>query len=260
MPACKTSAPSTLKVLYSTRPPLTLNFTLPFTPTNCFVLSALVADARSEGQHADEIAPVQGRLLDLLRGDDLVDLGLFGFHMANAFANDLDFFGTGGRWFERAIHFNFLVRGENQILGREVLEALDGNLEGVGSGSRVEEVLTLRIGGGGLSCARRAGERDDRIREHRVRLVGDGAENLGLALFVRGAFEWVRRPRSPACWAALRRLAAREFARSLEPDRARSAPARSPSEPAPPELASGKQNAIDKAGSSQETHLRTKSL
>src|SRR5260370_33479204 len=66
------------------------------------ILSALIADAGSEGQHADEIAPVQWRLLHLLRGDDLVDLGPLSFDMANTLAHNLDFLGTGCRWFARA--------------------------------------------------------------------------------------------------------------------------------------------------------------
>src|ERR1700686_1952860 len=132
----------------------------PFHADQSLILSALIADSRGEGQHADEIAPVQRRLLHLLRGDNLVDLRLFGFDMANTLAHNLDFLGTGCRWFERAIHFNFLVGSENQILGREILESLGGNFERVGSRSSIDEVLTLCIAGGGLSYARRVRERD----------------------------------------------------------------------------------------------------
>src|SRR5882762_157392 len=80
------------------------------------ILSALIADSRGKGQHTDEIAPVQRRLLHLLRGDNLVNLCLFGFDMANTLTHNLDFLWTGCRWFERSIHFNFLVGSENQIL------------------------------------------------------------------------------------------------------------------------------------------------
>src|ERR1700680_3305872 len=153
------------------------------------ILSALIADARREGQHADEIAPVQWRLLHLLRGDNLVDLRLFGFDMANTLAHNLDFLGTGCRRFERAIHFNFLVGSENQILGREILESLGGNLERVGSRSGVDEALTLCIAGGGLSYARRVTERDGRTWKHCVRLIGDGAVDLNFACFMRGWFD-----------------------------------------------------------------------
>src|SRR3981189_135175 len=88
----------------------------PLHANQSLILSALIADAWREGQHADKIAPIQRRLLHLLRGDDLVDLRLFGFDMANTLAHNFDFLGTGCRWFERAIHFNFLVGSENQIL------------------------------------------------------------------------------------------------------------------------------------------------
>src|SRR3981081_4309541 len=124
------------------------------------ILSALIADARREGQHADEIAPVERGLLPLIQGDDFVLLCLLGFDMANSLADNFDFLGTRSRWFERAIHFYFLVGSENQILRREILETLGGNLERVGSRSGVDEVLTLCIAGGGLSYTRRISQRD----------------------------------------------------------------------------------------------------
>src|SRR5260370_11829221 len=153
------------------------------------ILAALIADARGESQHADEIAPVERRLLRLLRGDDLVPLRLFRFDMANTLADNLDFLGTCCRWFERAVHFNFLVGGENQIVGREILETLGRNLERVGSRSGVDEVLTLRIAGGGLSCARSTRKRDGCTGKHSARLVGDGAVDLNFSLFMRGRFD-----------------------------------------------------------------------
>ena len=153
------------------------------------ILSALIADARGEGQHADEIAPVQRRLLHLLCGDDLVDLRLLGFDMANTLAHNLDFLGTGCRWFERAIHFNFLIGSENQILRCKILEPFGGNLERVRSRSGIDEVLTLCIAGGGLSYARRVRKRDGRTWKHSVRLIGDGAVDLNFARFMRGRFD-----------------------------------------------------------------------
>ncbi len=109
--------------------------------------------------------------------------------MANTLAHNLDFLGTGCRWFERAIHFNFLIGSENQILRREILEPLGGNLERVRSRSGIDEVLTLCIAGGGLSYARRVSERDGCARKHCVRLVGDGAVDLNLVRFMRGRFD-----------------------------------------------------------------------